>query len=235
MSKIVIGIQARSTSTRLPGKSLATIAGKPMIEYILKSARKACIYIRENMPDNCARVVVLTPRGDPLVKYLGSYWDVIEGSESDVLSRYKQAVDEFSPDYVVRLTADCWNIPPFIISKHTEIACVNQYDYCSNVDERWRTARDGHDTEIMSARMINWANDIASMPEDREHVTTLIRRSPPDWAKMGTIIGHKDESHIKESIDTEEELARARGHLESLNRKLALAMNIYGPDQIHRV
>ena len=62
---------------------------------------------------------------------------------------------------------------------------MGEYDYISNVDEECRLCLDGVDCEVMSAGLLKWLNQSATDAFDREHVTTLARRAPPEWSKRG--------------------------------------------------
>lgn len=226
-AKVLIAIQARSTSSRLPGKARMLLNGVPILERVINAAKKSQYFI------NCApryrvntEVCLLVPRGDPLGEEYKNHCPVIEGPEDDVLTRYHMALTTFNPDYIVRVTADCPLIPPFVITGHIIRAVQHQYDYVSNVDPRVRTAPDGHDCEVVSNRLMKWLDTHAVEKYDREHVTTLVRSDPPPWAETANILGHVDESHLKLSVDTEEDLLFVRTYHEILRNKKKLAAEI---------
>ena len=186
MPKVVIGIQARSGSQRLPRKAFELIGGRTMLDRVIDSCNKASIRIERD--SNKCSVVVLTPENDPIVKEFSNRVDILEGPEHDVLSRYAMLLGKYAPDFVVRITGDCPFIPHAIIAYMTGIAVKNRYDYFSNADERFRTSIDGSDCEIFSKRMLEYANESARKNYDREHVTTFMRQSPPH-------LGCKRDSH----------------------------------------
>lgn len=237
-TNIAIGIQARSTSTRLPGKVLSKIKDKTILEMVYAAAKSSADYVNRgsDKSGNYAEVFVLTPYNDPVAEFCRSLnIKCIEGSEPDVLSRYKTMCDASSAKYVVRITADCPFVPPAYISKAINTALYNTLDYCSNVDPRFRTAPDGFDVEVISQRAMNWLNLNATDKSDREHVTTKLRS--PDKPKeftVGVIIGPIDISEVKISIDTEDDLQRGIEHHESLEAKIKLAMSTYGAKCVHR-
>lgn len=206
-----------------------------MLDHVLRACRKAAAHTRGVHSDRSCRVVLLTPTGDQLAKDFGNYWTTLEGPEHDVLSRYHLLLNAFGPEVIVRVTADCVLIPPYIISKHIDLALKNGYDYVANVDERWRTAIDGVDCEVFTPRMLQWAHEIATLPEDREHVTTIMRKCPPDWAKIGSTVGFFDMSHIKFSVDTQEDLDRVRTAYDAAQQKFGAAVNKLGSDKVHRL
>lgn len=231
---VLIAVQARSTSERLPRKSHELISGQRMLDRVLESCKRAALYINRPPISAAARVAVLCPRGDAIAKDFERQATIVEGSEHDVLSRYSAALEQFSPQYIVRVTADCPLIPPFVISKHVSLALANGYDYIANVDERWRTALDGVDCEVISSRLMKWAAEMAVKPYDREHVTPIIRQHPPEWAKIATTVGHFDMSTIKYSVDTPEDLARVRQVYDSANDKYTAAILALGKTSVHR-
>lgn len=235
MQKVLIGIQARSGSTRLPRKAFELIGGSRMLDHVIDSCKKASHYLTSRRVYNVtADVVVVTPVGDPIVNEFSSRCSIVEGSELDVLSRYSGAVNVFDPDYVVRITGDCPLIPSYVISKMVTLATQNRYDYVSNVDD-FRTALDGSDCEVLSRKMFEYVHDVASIPADREHVTTIIRRCPPDWAKIGAVVGYFDLSDLKLSVDTPEDLERVRKAYDSVAKRVTEAERRYGRQAIHRL
>ena len=205
---VLIVIQARSTSVRLPGKAHALIGGERMLDRVLAVTKRAAAIINRPPIAGRAKIVVACPRGDKIAADFGDTCAIVEGPEHDVLERFRLVVDAFKPDLVVRITADCPLLPPHLISAHVDLALKHKFDYVSNVDERWRTTIDGTDVEVMTPRIILWAAEMATRPADREHVTTFIRHHPPDWARIGTTLTSFDMSHVKLSVDTTEDLAR---------------------------
>ena len=222
---IVIGIQARMTNTRLPGKVKMLIAGMTMLDRVIKNAEKCSRYINNGNTNLKVTVALLVPTGDPLADEYRSKMLTIEGPEDDVLQRYYIASKLLEPDYVVRLTSDCPLIPPFLITKHIVNACNYEYDYVSNVDPEVRTAPDGFDCEVISSRLLDWTHENAKSVADREHVTTHIRSNRPDWAKVANIVGYTDLSHLKLSVDTKEDLFFVRTYFDILSNKIKKAQS----------
>jgi len=224
MAEVLIGIQARSTSTRLPGKALEYVDRLTVTESVLDAGKSAVAYLnrKTTRSDIHAYVVLLIPYGDPLRGAMSGNL-VLEGPEDDVLSRYIRAYKEFNPNYIVRLTGDCPLIAPSIISKHINIAVMDEKDYVSNVWEDMRTYVDGLDVEVISARALLWLDEQATEKTDREHVTTYLRKNPPSWLKVGTVLAHIDLGDIKLSVDTPEELETVRKNRVGLNKKIDLA------------
>ncbi len=237
MSRVLIAIQARSGSTRLPRKAFEAIGDKRMLDHVIDSCKTAKRYLLRHpeKPITAIDIVVVTPERDPIAEAFRGHCPVLEGPSSDVLGRYQLAAERFNPDYVVRITGDCPLIPDYIISKHVVIAVMNKYDYVSNVDEGSRTAVDGHDCEVMSTALLKWLADNATLDSDREHVTPMARRAPPDWAKHGAIIHYDDRSALKLSVDTMEDLTRVRAAYDTRNTKILFAQDKFGKQAVHRI
>ena len=223
-TKVLIGIQARLTNTRLPEKCRELISGVPILERVISACKKSQSYINQSGKDDIkVEVCLLTPTGDPLAQEYKSHCPVVEGPEEDVLSRYNIAMEQFDPDFLVRITSDCPLIPPFIISKHILAAVKYRYDYVSNVHPDIRTHPDGWDTEVVSQRLMKWLHQNAVEKEDREHVTPLLRQDPPGWATIANAVSYMDNSHLKLSVDTKEDLHFVRTYHDILSRKLEAA------------
>lgn len=233
---VLICIQARSNSTRLPKKCFEPIGNKRLLDHVIDACKNAAkhsnkyTYKKKYTVD----VALLIPENDPIKKGFYSQCDIIEGSEFDVLSRFFKAQEKYNPDYICRITGDCPLIPPYIISKHISYAVADECDYFSNVDENCRLSLDGIDCEVISRKMMNWLESAATTPEEKEHVTILARTAPPKWAKRGFTASFFDQSGIKLSVDTKEDLQKVRSEYDSVGRKLQIAERIYGRQNIHR-
>lgn len=164
---IVIIIQARMGSTRLPGKVLYELVDKTVLAHVIDRA-KAIIGVTE--------IVIATTIGqqdDPIVqeaRKLGV--TVYRGSESDVLSRYYEVAKLVRADAVVRITSDCPMLDPEVSSNVVATYSTSNSDYVSNTLER--TFPRGLDTEVFSFDSLETAYREAQAPHDREHVTPYI-------------------------------------------------------------
>lgn len=232
--KFLIAIQARSTSVRFPDKHNELLGGMKIIDHVIEACQKSAEYLNRHKDKNkyLTEVALLIPYNDKLRSRLGV--PIFEGPEHDVLKRYKMALDHFKPDYVVRITGDCPLIPPYIISKHIVIAHKNNYDYLSNVDERFRMTPDGVDCEVVSAKLLDYMDEKARTPEEREHVTLMARHKTPGWAKVGFVSSYFDLSHLKYSIDTPEDLRRVREEYDRVRGRYSDAKRVIGRELIHR-
>jgi spore coat polysaccharide biosynthesis protein SpsF (cytidylyltransferase family) len=162
--------QARSGSTRLPGKILKKINDESLLEIHLK---------RLNKCNNVSNIIVATtdkPEDKVIYDYAIDWgFNSFRGSESDVLDRFYQAVRKEKPDWIVRVTSDCPLIDPILVDKLINFAHDNNTDYCSNT--LVENYPDGQDIEVFkfSALEAAWKN--ANLSSDREHVTPYIRNN----------------------------------------------------------
>jgi len=161
-------IQARMGSSRLPGKSLADIAGHPMLWHVVDRTRHATLV---------ERVVVATsddPSDDPIAEFCQSE-DIayFRGSEQDVLDRFYQAARSNCGETLVRITADCPLIDPEVIDNVIRKYQAGDFDYVSNAMRY--TYPDGLDTEVFSFNALQRAWREAAKPSEREHVTPYLR------------------------------------------------------------
>jgi len=210
-----------------------------MLEWVIDAARESAGYIsRPNTSRHInANVYLLIPAGDKIKDEpaFNKKAQIIEGSEFDVLSRYKSLLDVSGADYVIRITGDCPLIPAPVITKALNVAMINRFDYVSNVDERLRLSFDGMDCEIMSARLLKYINEHAWTSSDREHVTTFVRsKDCPKNFSSAHIVGYLDLSSLKLSVDTEEDLENVRKQKSRVLEALRLSREISGIQATHR-
>ena len=162
MTTAIAGIQARMGSSRLPGKSLADLAGKPMLQRVAERALAA---------KGLSSVVVLTttgPHDDAIASFCGEVGlECRRGSETDVLSRYLALVDEFDADYLVRITGDCPLISPDHIDFQVQALRETDCDFTCLPPGVRSTVLEGQGA--MSVRALRRAGG-SDDPRDREHV-----------------------------------------------------------------
>jgi spore coat polysaccharide biosynthesis protein SpsF (cytidylyltransferase family) len=238
MKRVCIGIQARSTSSRFPNKVFEVIAGKEMLRHVVDAVDKCAFYLNRNSHRSGVEVshVILCPKGDPIKAKYETRTAVMEGPEDDVLTRYYIMANRMDADYIVRITGDCPLVPPYLISKHIKVAIANEYDYCSNVDEGYRTAIDGYDVEVVSRRALEWANENAKEPRDREHVTTILRTQKfTESFKCGLVVNFLNQSHVKLSVDTLDDLEAVRVESDRVNKNIEKARAKFGRNHVHQI
>lgn len=236
--RLLIGIQARSTSSRLPRKHHELIGGKRLLDHVIDNCLTAREYISHKLTNaDSVRVAVLIPYGDPIgVDFSRNAISIFEGPENDVLTRYKIAANRYDATHVVRITGDCPMLPSYVISKISIHGIKQRFDYLSNVDPVCRTSQDGVDCEFMSRDALIFMSDCAKDSYDREHVTPMIRRAPPAWAKRGAVINWIDLStQTKMSVDTQADLDFVRSMFDGVREKFEKAQQHYPKHLIMRL
>jgi glutamate-1-semialdehyde 2,1-aminomutase/spore coat polysaccharide biosynthesis protein SpsF len=167
---LVAIVQARMSSTRLPGKVLADLGGKPMLEHIVLRLRRSRL-INE--------VIVATSgtKADDRIAEAGTKknFKVFRGHEADVLDRYYHAAKSAEADIVVRVTGDCPLIDPEVVDRVIAAYLTEECDYASNT--LVCTYPDGLDVEVFSFSALEIAWRDGRRAADREHVTPFIRTS----------------------------------------------------------
>ncbi|MCK9631770.1 MAG: glycosyltransferase family protein [Methanoregula sp.] len=200
MTGIIAIVQARMGSTRLPGKVLLDLAGKPMlvrdIERIRRSKKIDDIVIATTTKTADEKIISLCRDNE---------WNFFRGSENDVLDRYYQAAREYHAKTIVRITSDCPLIEPKIIDKIIEKFLTSEpdIDYVSNTFPL-RTYPRGLDTEVMSFSALErcWKEELN--PAYREHVTPYIYRNP-DKFRISEVNNEQDLSSMRWTVDTPED------------------------------
>lgn len=194
-------VQARTSSSRLPGKVLRPLAGEPMVLRQLERIGRA---------ETVEGIVVATsddPSDDELAVLLAdSGYDYIRGALEDVLARYLQAVNEYQPDVVVRLTADCPLISAKVIDRVVERFHASNADYVSNTMRP--TYPDGLDVEVVSAAALQAVGRESADAPEREHVTLGIYRQPDRFVIENVVDpSGRDHSDLRWTVDTAEDFA----------------------------
>lgn len=186
-------LQARVSSSRLPGKVLKPLLGVPMLLRQIERLKKS---------RKIDRLLVATstePSDDPIEKLceengIACY----RGSLNDVLDRFYQAARGFDPEHVVRLTADCPLTDAKLIDDVIGFYLDGGFDYASNAIQA--TYPDGLDMEVFSFSCLERAWREAALPSQREHVTPFIHQQPLLF-KIGHYKNSSDLSHLRWTVD----------------------------------
>ncbi|WP_166426931.1 cytidylyltransferase domain-containing protein [Flavobacterium psychrotolerans] len=168
--KTILITQARTGSTRLPGKVLKEISGKSLLQIHLERLKK-CSKISE--------IIVATTINDEDTiiydKALEWGFSSFRGSEADVLDRFYQSVKDKNADWIVRVTSDCPLIDPELVDEIVTFVQENNCDYGSNgLVENYP---DGQDVEVFKFSALKSAWENAVLKSEREHVTPFIRNN----------------------------------------------------------
>jgi spore coat polysaccharide biosynthesis protein SpsF len=191
---MVLGIlQARLSSSRLPGKVLKEIMGYPMLSLQIERLRRVT---------SLDKLIVATST-DPSDDILAEFCDGIEvecfrGDLNNVLSRFYEAASLYKGDIIVRLTGDCPLTDPALIDHGIEYFKENKFDYLSNTLER--TFPIGLDFSIFTYAALRTAYNEAELPSEKEHVTSFIYNHPVMF-KIGKIRDDKNLSHLRWTVD----------------------------------
>ena len=196
--KIVAIIQARMTSTRLPGKVLKKVMNKTLLEYQLERVA------RSKLIDEIVVATTFNKSDDSIVELCNRLSvSTYRGSEEDVLSRYYEAAIRNGADIVVRLTSDCPLIDPAIIDQVIQMYLNGSFDYVSNTQVR--TYPRGMDAEVFSAELLKLAHLNGKKDYEREHVTPYIYLNKEVYT-VGQLIANQDDSEYRLTVDTPEDL-----------------------------
>jgi spore coat polysaccharide biosynthesis protein SpsF (cytidylyltransferase family) len=193
-------ISARMSSKRFPGKVLASLGGRSVLEWVIERAKLVpcvdkviCAFPvgeeSEPIARQCARLGVLTA----------------SGSESDVLSRFYDAAVLHKLDYIVRITADCPLINPILCGEVLSTLVTMKLDYVTNAFPK-RTFAKGLDCEAFTFRCLEAAHLTTQCPYDREHVTPWMQRSL-EVTKVN-LTQKEDCSEINLCVDYPEDIQR---------------------------
>ena len=170
--KIVATIEARMTSSRLPGKVLLDLAGKPALQQLVERLRRSR-YLDE--------VVVATtdrPTDDPVVELCRRIdCHVFRGSEDDVLARVLGAAESVAGDLIVEITGDCPAVDWRHVDQLIETFFAGQYDYVANVAGP-RPCPVGFEVQVFPTAVLAEVNRLTQNPVDHEHVSLYIYSHP---------------------------------------------------------
>lgn len=189
--RVVAIIQARMSSTRLPGKVLMPLVGQPVLWHVVERIR-ACQTIAEVV------VATSTDATDDAIETWCQSLDVscYRGSLNDVLDRYYQAGLLRAADAVVRITADCPAIDPAIVDEVVHGFLAGGYEYYGLAGE----FPDGLDCTVFAFSALARAWREAALPSEREHVGPYIEKHPEIF-KSGGLKKFSGLSHYRWTLD----------------------------------
>jgi spore coat polysaccharide biosynthesis protein SpsF len=205
--RITAIIQARIGSTRLPGKVMRPILGKPMLQHIVERLRSV---------EAIDKVVVATSesgKDDRLAEFCDDCSiPFYRGSELDVLDRFYHAATNFGGEHLVRITGDCPLVDPLVVSRLIAYYFQNGFDFCgvatgAGVAGREVVGRypDGLDSEIFSMEILTIAWREAKSELHREHVTPFIWQQPERF-RLGALYPEAgDYSDCRWTVDNYED------------------------------
>ena len=170
--KVVATIEARMSSSRLPGKTLKNILGKPMLELMLERV-KQCKTI-----DEIVVATTVEPEDLSIVELArGLGVKSFQGSLDNVLDRVLNAAETYNADVIVELTGDCPLLDPGVTDHVVKTYLDNKYDYVAN-NLKAKTYPMGTEVKVFSLKVLDEVNTLTSDKFDREHVSLYIYEHP---------------------------------------------------------
>jgi spore coat polysaccharide biosynthesis protein SpsF len=217
MPRSLIGIQARSKSTRFPGKIYAEFDGKSVLQHVYEACKKAADNSRKI---DEAEAWVLAPKDDKqLIEYCLEH-DVKckapDCDESELVKRYVLGSEGF--DRVIRITADCPLMQPSLIIDCMKV--LDDMDYVSNT--MFRTYPDGYDLQGCKREFLLWVDE--NQKEGREHPFwdydfNLKIRGSANW-KSANLLNPQNIALLKISLDTEKDLEVIKRVYEEMHKRV---------------
>jgi spore coat polysaccharide biosynthesis protein SpsF len=191
--KIVAIIEARMGSTRLAGKHLKKILGRPVLELLVERVKKTPSI-------NKIVLATTTQKRDDILEKLAKKINIkcFRGSEDDVLGRVLAAAQSTQADLIVETLGDCPLTDPELIEQCIQVFLQNNYDYVSNSLKR--TFANGFDVQVYPTKILAEVDGLTDDPIDREHVTTYIYQHPKKYKIKN--ISAKGDLHWPELVIT---------------------------------
>jgi spore coat polysaccharide biosynthesis protein SpsF len=199
---IVCIIQARMGSSRLPGKVLKEICGRPMLDWVVQRAALS------QMVTSIVVATTINSADDPIEEFCNkSGITCFRGNEFDVLDRYYQAAKTNNADIVVRLTADCPLIDPLLIDEPIKRLMAADADFTANrlPPPYQRTYPIGLDVEVVTFAALEKAWQQAKKPYEREHVMPFLY-DPQNTFKIILLEAEQNYGSQRWTVDTPEDL-----------------------------
>lgn len=194
---LLVIIQARFNSNRLPGKTLLKLDGIPILSHVIKRAK----IIKSNFRVMCA---IADDEGSKKLVDICKTMDIdyFVGPQNDVLERFYIASKRCKSKYIMRITSDCPLIDPFLCNRLFDFIREKDFDYVSNVGKIMYPQ--GLDCEIFKRNNLNKAHKKSNFLFEKEHVTQNIRNDPE--AKIGALSSpHKCFEKLRWTVDNKKD------------------------------
>jgi spore coat polysaccharide biosynthesis protein SpsF len=200
---IVAIVQARMSSTRLPGKVLRKIRDEPMLYHVINQIRGS------KMIKDVIIVTTTMPQDDVIVKYCKkNKIKYFRGSSKDLLDRYYKCAKKFGIDPIIRITSDCPLIDPRVVDRAITKFSKGSFDYVANNLEKYNGKWDnspcnfpqGMTVEVSSFEALEHAWNEAKKPSEREHVYPYVQFNPKLF-RVSNFRYPRDLSYIRCTVD----------------------------------
>lgn len=211
IARTVAIVQARTGSTRLPGKVMLPLLGEPVLSRVVRRA------VRARTLDEVVVATTTLPEDDPIAELAAAEGrPVVRGSEDDLLNRYLAAARASDAEVIVRITSDCPLIDPAVIDRTVAAFRAGDVDYASNTLEPATYPR-GLDVEVVARSALERAGREDRDPTWREHATPYIYRHPEIF-RLLRVPAEDDHADRRWSLDTSEDYALIERIYEVLGR-----------------
>ena len=211
--KIIATIEARMTSTRLPGKVLMEVCGEPLLSHLVRRLKEVrliqeiVIATTTNTEDNAI---------EDLAKKIGA--SIYRGSEHDVLGRVLEAAESAKGDIIVEITGDCPIIDIEIVDQAIRMYICNDFDYVSNAVVR--SYPDGMDVQVFSTKTLRKVAMATQAPDDREHVSKYIYDNPSMFRLCHLVApGNLEDPQLGLTLDEKKDYELIKLIMENLREK----------------
>lgn len=206
MPKIVATIEARMTSSRLPGKVLLPALGRPMLAHLVDRLKAAPSI------DEIVIATTVNPTDDVLVAFAEKVGVcAFRGSENDVMGRVLGAADSAGADVIVEITGDCPIIDPELVEQTIRVYLANSAKYVAN--SAIRSYPDGMDVQVFNCESLRLSESMTSAPLDREHVSLHMIGNPEifppihivappslHWPELGLTLDEIDDYNLLRTV-----------------------------------
>jgi len=200
MTRIIGVLQARMGSSRLPGKALRPLAGKPLVWHMIDRMRRTGV---------CEELVLATttdPRNEPLIAFARKEGMAVVQAEmeDDLADRIALAVKATDADYILKTGGDCPLIDPVVMTGMVRRGVSEGADFCSN-RVRWSYPL-GLSCDVVSAKSVLWCDENLTSAEDRELFALYIR----DHSEQFKVVSYEHDEDLSAhgwTVDTPEDYA----------------------------
>ena len=205
LPNIVAIVEARMTSSRLPGKHLLMANGKPMLQHLVERLHRV---------SSINKIVIATTvnkADDELVNFAKEFGvDFYRGNELDVMGRVVEAGGAFGADVICEVTGDCPIIDPELVEQVIQTFLINKVAYANNGRHG---LPDGMGAQVFHWRALKQSAEMTQEPLDREHVTLHIKRHPElfpslymvppkslHWPELGLTLDEREDYELLRRI-----------------------------------
>ncbi|MEI8037282.1 MAG: glycosyltransferase family protein [Verrucomicrobiota bacterium] len=210
MSRTIATIEARMTSSRLPGKVMLDVLGRPLLELLVERLQQSSAL------DGICLATTDRPTDDGLEE-LARRMGILcfRGSEDDVLMRVLGAAEFAQAEVIVEITADCPLMDPAVIDRVVDNYRNSKRDYVSNTLQR--TYPDGLDVQVFATDVLRRVAALTDNPRDREHVSCYIYEHPDMFTLANVASGLPERFwNIRLTVDYRHDFERIRAIFEAL-------------------